>query len=85
VDSFLAFMRSLEAPWMRDGLCREPAYPRSWWFPSTGETSERARAVCARCAVRDECSSYAITEGIEAGIWGGLSPKERRGLGRQAA
>jgi hypothetical protein len=26
-----------------------------------------------------------VTEGIEAGIWGGLSPKERDRLRRQAA
>jgi WhiB family redox-sensing transcriptional regulator len=85
VDAFLALMRSLEAPWTRDGLCREPAYPRRlWWFASTGETSERARAVCGRCLVRAECLDYALRTDAEADVWGGLSPKERQEL-RQAA
>ncbi|NUT41231.1 MAG: WhiB family transcriptional regulator, partial [Thermoactinospora sp.] len=33
---------------------------------------------CARCPVVDECRSYALREGETEGIWGGLTPQERR-------
>lgn len=36
----------------------------------------RAKAVCARCAVRAECLQYALDSGQVHGIWGGLSETE---------
>ena len=39
-----------------------------------------AKAVCARCPVRDACLRYAVTTGQGYGIWGGLTEDERRGL-----
>jgi len=38
----------------------------------------RAKAVCATCQVLDECRSYALKAGEADGIWGGLTPEERR-------
>jgi len=66
--------------WMRDSLCLE--FPVEWWFPARGESSKRAKEVCARCSVREECLSLAIAEQIGEGIWGGLAPTERRQLRR---
>jgi WhiB family transcriptional regulator, redox-sensing transcriptional regulator len=63
--------------WMRDGLCREPDYVGLPWFPSRGHTPAALKAICGRCAVREECLEYAVSQGIEHGIWGGLSPRER--------
>ncbi len=37
-----------------------------------------AKAVCASCAVREECLDYAIKAGERYGIWGGLTETERR-------
>jgi len=36
-----------------------------------------AKAICARCIVRDECLNFAIENEENYGIWGGLTPKER--------
>jgi WhiB family transcriptional regulator, redox-sensing transcriptional regulator len=36
-----------------------------------------AKAACKTCPVRDECLSYAL-KWEEYGVWGGLSPNERR-------
>src|SRR5437762_6690751 len=36
--------------WAKDGLCRD--YPHINWFPAQGESSEPAKAICRRCAVR---------------------------------
>jgi WhiB family redox-sensing transcriptional regulator len=46
------------------------------------EREAEAKAVCTRCTVRTECLNYAIDAGERYGIWGGLSPQERRALGR---
>lgn len=68
--------------WMRDGLCREPTYPASWWHPARGTPTRYAVAVCARCIVRAECLDYALTNDLDHGIWGGTTPQERRQLNR---
>jgi WhiB family redox-sensing transcriptional regulator len=67
--------------WMRDALCREPAYADVSFFPGQGEATEPAKAVCARCTVAEECLAYVTTagDGIAGhGIWGGTSARERR-------
>lgn len=63
--------------WMRDALCRE--HPEVTWFPERGGTGREARAICARCLVRDECRTYA-TEHREHGVWGGTSETERAAM-----
>ncbi len=39
-----------------------------------------AKAVCAGCAVRAECLSWALTSGQDSGVWGGCCEQERRDL-----
>lgn len=39
-----------------------------------------AKMVCGPCGVRAECLAYAISKGIEWGVWGGTTEKERRKL-----
>lgn len=40
---------------------------------------------CAHCPVRQDCLDYAIRLDIRDGLWGGLSPHERRRYKRSAA
>lgn len=56
------------------------------FFP-TGERLQEAiaqirqtKAVCGHCPVRLHCLAYAIATNQEDGIWGGLTPSERRSL-----
>ena len=42
----------------------------------------QARAICARCPVRAQCLEYALSAGEDHGIWGGLTPQQRRELRR---
>lgn len=44
----------------------------------------RAKAVCARCPVASECLADALDHGLDFGIFGGMTPRERRSLTRQA-
>jgi WhiB family redox-sensing transcriptional regulator len=70
--------------WMLQGACRQTD-PELFFPVSVKESAERqiesAKAVCAPCAVRAHCLSYALEVKAE-GIWGGTTQQERHG-GRQ--
>jgi WhiB family redox-sensing transcriptional regulator len=68
-------------PWQRDALCREYG-GRVNFFPGRGESLEPAKALCAVCLVRPECSSTGSSATRRTGVWGGLSTQERREFGR---
>jgi WhiB family redox-sensing transcriptional regulator len=78
--------RSVE--WQESAACAtaEPDlfFPISAAGRSQAETS-RARAVCHRCAVREDCLDYAMATGQQYGIWGGLTEDERQRLQTTAA
>jgi WhiB family redox-sensing transcriptional regulator len=79
-----AFYDLLERPeWHKDALCRE--FPGLNFFPERGERVDTLKAVCGRCAVRDECLSVALEHNDPFGIWGGTSGRERRNMRRDAA
>ena len=42
----------------------------------------RAKAVCRRCPVTDQCLEWALETNQDSGVWGGLSEDERRSLRR---
>lgn len=41
-----------------------------------------ARRVCAGCPVRLDCALEALTNGLPDGVWGGLTPADRRRIAR---
>ena len=43
----------------------------------------RARQICARCRVRQECFDFAMRNGEMDGIWGGTTPEERIKIRRE--
>jgi hypothetical protein len=51
-------------------------------FPEPNQRAETAYAkrLCEGCEIRTECLDYALTNGEESGIWGGLSPADRKNL-----
>ncbi len=49
------------------------------FFPDHGRDNIEAKMVCLRCPVAAQCLDYALTH-YEAGIWGGTTEYERRGL-----
>lgn len=44
-----------------------------------GDRTE-AKQVCATCPVREPCLDWAMGTGEQEGVWGGLTPEERRRL-----
>jgi WhiB family redox-sensing transcriptional regulator len=74
----------LERPdWQAFAACRTADVDLDAFFPGRGDRTDEARAICATCTVRDECLEYAMENGIQHGIWGGKSERERRKMRRQ--
>ena len=71
----------MSTDWMAEGNCR--AHPPSVFFPSDGVGVEVARRICADCPVRRDCLEYALRNGIDHGVWGGTSERERRRIARR--
>jgi WhiB family redox-sensing transcriptional regulator len=53
--------------------------------PGWLEQIDDAKQVCAGCPVRKACLEWALKTGQSAGVWGGLSERERKGLRRPRA
>jgi endonuclease III len=59
--------------------------PGIWW-PERRDSPDDALAMCQRCHVRAACPAYALAAGQRRGIWGGMTPAERKALSvREAA
>jgi WhiB family redox-sensing transcriptional regulator len=67
--------------WQDRALCAETD-PEEF-FPVKGGSTRQAKRVCGACEVRAECLDYALANGEQHGIWGGLSERERRRLKQQ--
>lgn len=61
---------------MKLAACRE--MDPNFFFPHDARGVQAARLVCKQCIVREECLEYALVKGIEHGVWGGESERERR-------
>lgn len=74
--------------WRHSALCRdedpELFFPIGTAGPAI-EQIKQAKAVCQRCSVIDDCLTWALETGQDAGVWGGLSEDERRAVKRRGA
>jgi WhiB family transcriptional regulator, redox-sensing transcriptional regulator len=64
--------------WRLRAACRKLS--PDLFFPGRGEMAllAAAKAVCARCPVREECLISSVQMGARSGVWGGLSERERK-------
>jgi WhiB family redox-sensing transcriptional regulator len=46
----------------------------------TAGVTRKAKGYCRICPVTVECLEWALATGQPTGVWGGLSPKERRAM-----
>ncbi|SDQ34443.1 transcription factor WhiB [Actinopolyspora saharensis] len=80
-------MDNTSTDWQHRASCRdqdpELFFPVSEVGPGA-EQVQRAKAVCGSCPVRSECLAYAQSNGLDFGIFGGLTPDERRKSARRA-
>ncbi|HEY0817106.1 MAG TPA: WhiB family transcriptional regulator [Pseudonocardia sp.] len=72
--------------WRQRAACRdedpELFFPVSEVGPAARQ-ADAAKAVCARCPVRERCLEYAVDNGLDHGIFGGTTEAERRELRRR--
>lgn len=61
--------------WFDDGTIWEA-------FGDTSTHYEQARSICISCPVRDACLASALADKERFGMWGGLTPIERRRIER---
>jgi len=74
--------------WRHRALCRDEDPELFFPIGNTGPALSQidaAKAVCRRCPVTEDCLSWALESGQDAGVWGGMSEDERRALKRRRA
>ena len=74
--------------WRHQALCLDEDPELFFPIGNTGPALlqiEEAKAVCRRCPAVDTCLKWALENGQDAGVWGGLSEDERRALKRRTA
>lgn len=64
----------MEPAWYDAAACRG----RGWGGFFDAKDTTAAQKVCVDCRVRYDCLLFAINEGISDGVWGGLTPEQRR-------
>ncbi|WP_371634449.1 WhiB family transcriptional regulator [Streptomyces sp. NBC_01259] len=67
--------------WQQHGVCRDE--DPDLFFPEGNDSEarqaiEKAKEVCARCPVAEECLSWALSTGQKLGVWGGATESQRR-------
>ena len=67
--------------WRQRGACR--GLDAAIFYPASDEEAGEAKAICARCPVREPCLEFALSTRESDGIWGGATERERRRLLRQ--
>jgi WhiB family redox-sensing transcriptional regulator len=63
--------------WHQNAACR--GHGPDVFFPTTGKSLAPARDLCAGCPVAEPCLDDALDHGVDEGMWGGLTPAQRRG------
>lgn len=74
--------------WRHDSACRDEDPELFFPIGTTGPALmqvEDAKSVCRRCLVVEPCLNWALENGQDAGVWGGMSEDERRALKRRRA
>jgi WhiB family redox-sensing transcriptional regulator len=72
--------------WRHRAACRDEDPELFFPIGTTGPAVlqvEEAKSVCRRCTVIDDCLSWALESGQDAGVWGGLDEEERYALKRR--
>ena len=78
-------------PWMRDAACSDD--DTGVFYPDPDLTDKPmimrlhaiAIAVCRTCPVTGPCLAYAMEHNEIFGVWGGMTPSQRRSLRNERA
>jgi hypothetical protein len=64
--------------WQSSANCNEEDH--GLFFSQARGKMDMAIKICKPCPVKGECLKFAMDENIEHGIYGGLTPTQRKGL-----
>tara|TARA_R110002020_G_scaffold246713_5_gene460612 strand:- start:3327 stop:3659 length:333 start_codon:yes stop_codon:yes gene_type:complete len=66
-----------EKEWRLFAACS--GLPTEWFYPINKNKADikKAKTVCSGCFVQVECLTYAVENGEEWGVWGGVSSTVR--------
>ena len=75
--NFRAFHRE---DWMEGAVCAQT--DPELFFAEKGDWAKtiRAKLVCRRCPVIEQCLAYALENNIQFGVWGGTTVEQRKRL-----
>lgn len=62
--------------WQLEASCSEDE--QDLFFSQAKGKMDKAISICGKCSVKGECLKFAIDEKVEFGIFGGLTPQERK-------
>ena len=64
--------------------CAQPGTPRGLWTSDVPADELSAKAYCRTCPLQVACLEHALTAKERAGVWGGLTARERSRLRKPA-
>lgn len=69
----------METPdWIERGACWKQPHLTHLFFSDDPTEQRQAKALCFSCPVASQCLAGAMDRGEKFGIWGGMSPADRR-------
>ena len=69
--------------WVQGAACKPDT--GHLFFPTSGQHSTKAKAICQTCPVITQCRDYAVTSpNLLRGVWGGMSEDELESARRKA-
>ena len=78
-------LKSMNLPWKQKAQCwgKTTSPSTDYWYPDDDDPNrihniKIAKSYCKLCPVMSECLDYALSNDEEYGIWGGMTPRERR-------
>jgi hypothetical protein len=75
----IARIANLDSSWMDDAACRGEDVDYFFEYDLNGIRANRVAEFChMNCSVRAQCLEWALSVPEEFGVWGGVTPTERK-------
>ena len=68
--------------WMERAACRGRSLTDVFFPDRPGPSPRHALSICEGCVVVSECLGYSVLKGERSGVWGGMTPSQRRRVRR---
>ena len=69
--------------WMDDAKCADMTVNPDIYFSTDPDDIRRAKQICGRCPVQQQCGEYAIRNREREGLWAGMETVELRQAARR--